>query len=54
MVEAWLGNLRNLLELRDESAIIAHLTDLVPEYQAKTKKMMAKERGIHVATASRF
>lgn len=54
MVEAWLGQLRHLLELRDESAILAHLTDLVPEYQAKTKKMIAKERGIHVATASRF
>ena len=54
LVENWLGQLRNHLELRDESAILAHLTDLVPEYQAKTKKMVAKERGIHVATASRF
>jgi len=52
-VEAWLAQLRQLLELRDESAILAHLTDLVPEYQAKTKKMAAKERGIHVAAASR-
>jgi FlaA1/EpsC-like NDP-sugar epimerase len=54
MVDAWLGQLRNLLELRDESAVMAHLVELVPEYQAKTKKMIAKERGIHVATASRL
>lgn len=53
-VETWLGHLRHLLELRDENAILAHLTDLVPEYQPKTKKMAAKERGIHVATAARF
>ena len=54
VVEAWLTHLRHLLELKDENAILAHLTDLVPEYQAKMKKMAAKERGIHVATASRF
>ena len=51
VIEEWLTELRHLLELRDETAILAHLVKLVPEYQRKSAKKAGGEKRVHAAAS---